>query len=292
MIAKRKNDYSLMMLILGIVLGAFVLIHLFMLFFAVMSALNTTKNFDRYPMQFFKAFELKNFIDAFSVLKVKLPDGSRTVYSLELYFNTIVYALTVAFTTTIVPCITAYMCAKYRNKFSLLVETIVIVVMIVPIVGNLPAQLLFADRLGIKDSFIGINVMSATFTGMYFLVFHATFRDAPDAYAEAAEIDGAGQFSVLVRIYLPLVKNIFFTIMLLKFIESWNNYQTPVLFLPNKPTISYSLYYISQYSDSGFAANYPLQLASAILVSLPMVIVFTVFHKRLLGNLSVGGLKG
>ena len=66
--------------------------------------------------------------------------------------------------------------------------------------------------------------------------------------------------------------------MLLKFIENWNNYHTPLLFLPDKPTISYALYHITQYPDAGFAGNYPVQLAAAIIVSTPMVIVFTIFH--------------
>lgn len=287
----EKRKFNLMMAILGIILGIFVLTFFGLLLFAVLSTFSDKTDFERYPLVFFKSFHPENYIKAFKVLKVRSSDGLRNIMAGEMYFNAVAYSVLSALTSTIVPCVTSYMCAKYKNKFSALIETIVIVTMILPIVGNLPSALQLSQSLGLYNKITGVAIMQASFTGMYFLVFYGTFLNIPNDYGEAAEIDGASQFFVLIKVYLPLVKNMFITILLLKFITNWNDYQTPLLFMPNKPTISYGLYYLSQYSGAEYVGNYPLILSATMLVSVPMILLFLVLHKSLLKNISFGGLK-
>jgi multiple sugar transport system permease protein len=133
--------------------------------------------------------------------------------------------------------------------------------------------------------------MRGNFLGMYFLIFYGGFKALPMAYSEAAKIDGAGNMDVLVKIILPLVKNTFFTIFILHFIAFWNDYNTPLVYMPSYPTIAYGLYFVTNNSVNGMSAT-PMRMAASMLMLIPILVLFLTFHKRLLGNLTVGGIKG
>ena len=133
--------------------------------------------------------------------------------------------------------------------------------------------------------------MKANFLGMYFLVFYGIFKSLPMAYFEAAKIDGAGNFRILFRIALPLVRSLFFTVMLINFITFWNDYQTPLIFMPSHPTVALGMFHMATTAENTLA-TIPMRMAGAMLLLIPILIVFLFTHKRLLGILTVGGIKG
>ena len=134
--------------------------------------------------------------------------------------------------------------------------------------------------------------MKTYVTGMYFLIFYSTFKGIPRDYSEAAWMDGANNISVLIRIMIPMVKGVFGTIMLLCFISLWNDYQTPMIYMPNHPTLAYGLYYYVNGSYNPETSNVPLQLAGCMFMAVPLILLFCIFHKRLLSDVTTGGLKG
>lgn len=196
-----------------------------------------------------------------------------------------------AFFNTLVPCVTAYCCARFNKKLSSILYTANIVTMILPIVGSLPAELQMARTLGLYDQIWGLWIMKANFLGTYFLVFHAGFRSLPLTYTEAAEIDGAGSFRIFFRIILPLVKNIFFTVLLVNFIAFWNDYQVPLLYMPRYPTLANGVYMLATTTENNLA-TVPMRMTGAMLLFLPIFCLFVIFQKRLLGSLTMGGIKG
>ena len=119
------------------------------------------------------------------------------------------------------------------------------------------------------------------------LKFHAQ----PNAYAEAAKIDGANNYQVLFKVSIPLVKSLFGTILLINFIAYWNDYQTPLIYLPNKPTVAFGMLKLSQTIDN-FYSTTPMRMTGSVLLMTPILALFLIFHKRMLGDLNVGGLKG
>ena len=145
------------------------------------------------------------------------------------------------------PCIVAYLTAKYKFRLNKIIHTIVIVAMILPIVGSLPSELQLVKTLGFYDHMWGMFILKANFLGMYFLVFYATFKSLPWTFAEAAQIDGAGHFRTFIQIMLPLIRSTLFAVFILLFIEHWNDYYTPMVFLPEKPTMSYGLFIFQTY---------------------------------------------
>ncbi len=164
--------------------------------------------------------------------------------------------------------------------------------MIIPIVGSTASEIKLASSLHLYNELWGLWIMKANFLGMYFLVFHSTFKGLPEAYSEAAKIDGAGNFSILVRIMLPLVRTTFLTIFLINFVQYWNDYSIPFLYLGSRPTVFIPVYYASSggYTPQALAFV-PGKAALAFVALIPTVVIFVIFHKKLLGNSAVGGIK-
>ena len=232
------------------------------------------------------SYVLKKF-----TVPVQTEAGEKMVGMGMMYVNSLLYSVGCAFFGTLVPCITAYMCARFPHKFSKIVHTTVIVVMIIPIVGALPAEIRMAMTLKLYDHVWGLWIMKANFLGLYFLVFYGVFKALPMAYTEAAKIDGAGNLGVLLRIVLPLVRNTFFTVMLINFITFWNDYQTPLIFMPSHPTVALGMFHMASTTISTLA-TIPMRMTGAMLLLVPILIVFLLTHKRLMGNLTMGGIKG
>jgi ABC-type glycerol-3-phosphate transport system permease component len=108
---------------------------------------------------------------------------------------------------------------------------------------------------------------------------------------EAAYIDGASEWKVLLSIMLPLVKTIFLSIMIIHFVDIWNDYQTVLLYLPSHPTIALSVYRRAT-SVQALSAGTEIKMASCLIMVIPTITIFAIFKDRLMGNLSMGGIKG
>ena len=225
------------------------------------------------------------------VISVFTDDGTVYIGMGEMLTNSLLYAVGCAFFSTLIPCITSYLCARYDYFLSKVIYVIVIVAMILPIVGSLPSEIRVARAIGAYDHIWGMWLMKANFLGIYFIVFYNQFKSVPQAYAEAARIDGAGNWSILLRIMLPLARNTFLTVMLIRFIEFWNDYQTPLVYLATKPTISLGVYHMA-YTTLNELSTIPMRMTAAVIAMVPIMVLFLCCHKRLLGNLTIGGIKG
>lgn len=215
--------------------------------------------------------------------------GTRDVELVEMFANSILYGVGVAFFGTLAPCIMGYMTSKYRCWFNKVIDVIVIVTMVLPIVGALPSQLRISTSLQIYDTLYGLWIMAFGFANMYYLVFKAIFKSLPDALQEAAMVDGASDFRICVQIMMPLVRTTFSSVMLIMFVSAWNNYTTPLAFAPNKPTAAYGLHMLIH----GTRTSEPtLKMTGAMLLMIPILVFFCLFNKKLLGELTVGSVKG
>lgn len=263
------------------------------LFWAFSVSLKTLDGFATDPL-LPTEFNISNYSDAFKLLYVNVYYDNGTsakIYMLELLFNSLLYSIGSAFMYTLAPCIMAYVVAKYKFRFNKVIYTFVVIKLTLPIVGSLPSELQIARALGFYDSMIGAWFMKFSFMSTNFLIFLAIFKNLSWGYAEAAFIDGASHFTVFFRIMLPLVKTTFAALMLLSFISFWNDYYTPMIYLPSMPTLSYGLYYYTHSSGQG-QSLIPMQLAACMIASFPIMILFLALRKRLMGSLTLGGLKG
>ena len=295
---KRKNGaikegFSPLTIVMAVILGLYCLVLAIWLVWALLTSFKNPNDFlgNKYGLP--NSWYFDNFAYVIYEYKVeKLIDGVSTVISTgDMILNSVLYSVGSAFVATLVPCITAYLCARYKYKFSKIIYSIVLVCMVIPIVGSQASELQIVIKMGIYDHMFGMWILKSGFLGLYFLVFHEVFLSIPNAYGEAAEIDGASDFCIMTKISLPLAKNTFFTVLLIMFVTYWNDFQTPMLYLPTHPTISEALYWIKS-SSFNYFAKMPVKMAAPMMFLIPVLVIFLCFHKRLLGNLTVGGVKG
>lgn len=292
---KVKNKASAFYIVLFVFLILYVVSFVFLFSWGFITTFKGANTSDGTGYEFNKVglpnpWVFTNYIDSFNKLFVEI--NNQRFYVETMYLYAILYAVGCAFFATLVPCITAYVISKYKFFFSKIVYAFIIVTMSLHIVGATPSAIEMARAFGLYNSIWGLWVMSATMmAGIYFLVFYDTFKGIPQSYSEAAEIDGASNFRVMVSVMLPLAKNVFFTIFLIKLIAFWNDYQTPILYMPDKPTIAYGLFIFMYQSDSIYS-SVPMKVTSAFLVAIPVALVFIIFQKRIMGNLTMGGIKG
>lgn len=291
-VKKIKRSSVILGIVLGVVLGVYVLSLFWMLGWGLITSLKDDIYFLRHVIGLPDKWMWNNYIRAFNsfLVNVTTSSGIRTVYLEEMFLNSVLYALGCALASTTCACVMAYLSARFAYKFSKVTYTVVVVAMIVPIVGSLPSEIQMVTSLGLFGTFWGVWLLKANFLGMYFLVFYAVFKGVPKDFSEAAKIDGAGNFTLMVRIMFPLVASTYFTVLLLNFISFWNDYQIPLIYIRTRPTVAYGLF-LFNFAGGGSVNTTPMKLAGSFLVMLPILIVFLVFQKRLMGNIHMGGLK-
>ncbi|MCL2752290.1 MAG: carbohydrate ABC transporter permease [Firmicutes bacterium] len=282
---------------LYIVLAALLIAYIFTIAFPLVLALTSSlRSYGSYidkPLGLPRPITFENYIVTFNELKLDVISGAsfRSVYLEEMLLYSLLYSVGCGLAATLTPCITAYAAAKYKYRFSRVIYLVVIVTMILPIVGSLPSEIMMMQNLRLFDSFFGVLIMKANFLGLYFLVFFAAFKALPWDFAESAFIDGAGHFRVFLRIMLPLVSNAILAVFLLNFIMFWNDFTTSMIFMPSFPTAAYGMYYMRFAMASKFGTEV-MKLTACLILSTPLIILFVIFQKRLMGNLAIGGIKG
>lgn len=259
-------------------------------FLAIVSSFKTMGDFTDH-MFGFTAPTLDNYKRVLTefIYPVTLSDGSAGYYDfLGLAMNSFLYALGGALCLAIAPCITSYCVARFPYFFSKIVMTVVYVCMAIPIVGSTASEIQMTHTLGIYDTIPGIWFMKFSFLGMYFLIYHAAFKSVPEDYAEAAYMDGAGNFTIFFRIMLPMVMNIFSLVVILQFVALWSDYTGPLYFLPSNPTLSLALLNFSESSNTSAT----MQMAACVLLCIPSLLLFAKFNDKFTNNTQMGGIKG
>ena len=204
--------------------------------------------------------------------------------------NTFIYTIVGSFLHAFVPAITAYAVTKFDNPVGKFMTAAALFAMTTPVVGTQASFLTMMRSIGLYDTFVGYLLQKATFGGMYFFVFSAFYQSMPDSFSEAAEIDGASYFNILVTIIIPLSMKMISTVLLIQFIHGWNDYQTAYMYMPTHPTIAYVVWFLTTNNAVG-GGEMVVRIAAAMLLALPILVAFIILRDKMMGNLTMGGLK-
>ncbi len=313
---KSGTGTKIVFTVLFVVLCVYALFMIFMLLWGLTTSLKFYRDFedlnnimgfpnlDKNEMfnsreAFFRLGNYKTIIENFVIERRDIYYGLGTeaiVHSCkagfgEMLVNTLLYTVGGALIYAIVPALTAYLCAKYPYKLSKMIFVAYTFMMCMPIVGNTPFELTFLRNVGLYDNILGNYLQKMTGSGMYFFVYFAYFKGVSETYREAASIDGASELRIMTRIYFPLAVKIISTVFLIQFVALWNDYQTPLLYLPTHPTLAYGVYYVSYEALNPTFYHTPIRIAGLMLLAVPIVILFAIFKDRLMGDISLGGIK-
>lgn len=273
-------------IVFGIVFCIFALYalsYIYIVLWTFISSLKTNREFFSSPFALPKSWLFKNYVDSFKMLE----------YNGTYYFGMLFNSLWLTFGGLIISlacsACTAYVLAKYRFKGSQTIYAGALFIMIIPIMGSLPANYKLISDLGLRNSPLYLITFTGGF-GFNFFILHAYFRNLPWSYAEAAFIDGAGHMYTFLRVMLPQAGACLFALAVQGFIGFWNDYMTPILYLDNYPTISSGLYYYQE--QIKFASNEPVYFAGVLLSMIPPLTLFIFFQDIIMENTVAGGLKG
>ena len=227
-------------------------------------------------------------------MQVTVPGiGQRSIYFPELFLYSLLYSVGCTTVSIISKAMVAYAVAKYRFRLAPVLYTVNIIVMIVPIVGRLPSELQLMRAIGFYDNLLALCIMKGSFTGMDFMLLHATFCTVSWEYAEAAKIDGASHFTIMWSVMFPMVKQVILILALTNFITYWNDWNVNVTYMPSYPTAAYALYTFQNSNINSISmGGVPYVLCACTVVMLPILVLFYVFRDHFMGEVSFGGLKG
>ena len=211
----------------------------------------------------------------------------------EAFINSIILCLACPTAGVISTTFAAYALSKFNFRGKKALYFMHILPMLIAITGSTSTMYMLFNDLGIYDTFFSMIWSSAGGTGMNFLLVYAVFKNVSRTYMEAAEIDGASDFTVFVKIMIPQAIGIIGTLWMLSFIGQWNEYASYQLFLPSHPTVSTALVSIQTNVTSGIYANHYPEFFAAIMISiLPVIVLFLAFQEQIMQISLGGGIKG
>lgn len=239
-----------------------------------------------------KELKFDNYAKALENFSIPIMRNRRqvTVYLDELLPNSLMYVFGCSIAATLCPAIVSYVTAKFDFKFNRVVDGIVIITMVLPIIGSDAAMIQMTKTLNLYNKMLGMVFMKFTFLGFNYLLLKQSFKSVDRAYSEAAFLDGASEFRVMVSINFPMVANVLMIVFTLQIMGFWADWTTPLMYMPLKPTVAYALYELQFTHDPNLTFK-PLQFAACILASLPMIIIFIAFRDKIMGGIAFGGLK-
>lgn len=209
----------------------------------------------------------------------------------KYFLNTLIYTLVTTFLMVVVTVLAAFAFARLNFRGKNLMFTLFLALMMIPYELVIITNFVTIKKLGMDNTFSGLILPSVT-SVFYIYLLRENFAQIPDQLYYAAKVDGTTDLKYLRRVMMPISKPTIVTIVILKIIECWNSYVWPRLI-----TSDQNYYLVSngiqKIREEGFGReNIPAMMAAVVVVSVPLIILFLVFHKRIMEGVSRGGIKG
>lgn len=193
---------------------------------------------------------------------------------------------------TIIACpLVAYGLSRLEWKGRDLLFFITIAVMMIPQEVTMIPQFIMYSKFGLTGTFAPL-FLPAFFGGRPFMIFllRQFLMSLPRDLEDAARIDGASEFKIYWRIVLPLVVPGLLTVGLFRFMNSWNDFIGPLLYLNDMDM--YTLSIGLQQFTTQYSTQWTLLMAASVLVSLPVVVIYFFVQKRFIEGITFTGIKG
>ena len=223
---------------------------------------------------------LQNYIDAF------------TMVPLAGYFvNTLIFTVVTTAVMLVVTVLAAFAFARLEFRGKNMVFTIFLSLMMIPNELVIITNYVTITNLDMRNTFIGLILPSVT-SVFYICLLKEKFAQIPDELYYAAKVDATSDLKYLFKVMIPICKPTLITITILKVIECWNSYVWPRLITDDEAYFLVSNG-IQEIRENGFGReNIPAMMAAVVVISVPLLILFLLFHKKIMEGVSRGGTKG
>jgi len=215
-----------------------------------------------------------------------------TTVPLGRYFlNTVIFtvATTALMMLVIVPAAFAFARLEFKGKNA--VFALFLSLMMIPTELVIITNYVTIVNWNMRNTYLGLILPSVT-SIFYIYLLKENFESIPNELYSAAKVDGTSDLKYLLKVMIPIAQPTIVTIVILKVFECWNSYVWPRL-------ITYDQNYflvsngIQQIRESGFGReNTPAMMAAVVVISVPLIVLFLIFRKKIMAGVSRGGTKG
>ena len=263
-------------------LTVWALIVLFPFYWMILTSVKSygSYNAEHVPAFFTLSPTLQNYKDAFT-----------TVPLVGYLLNTLIFALATTAIMVVVSTLAAYAFARLEFRGKNLVFTLFLALMMIPSELVVITNFVTITNMDLRNTFPGLILPSVT-SVFYIYLLKENFEQVPDELYRAAKVDGTSDLKYLWKVMIPICRPTIVTIIILKIIECWNSYVWPRL-VTDDPSYYLVSNGIQEIRENGFGReNIPAMMAAVVVISVPLIVLFLVFRKKIMAGVSQGGIKG
>ncbi|MCI9216405.1 carbohydrate ABC transporter permease [Lachnospiraceae bacterium 42-17] len=277
---KRKVTNALAMAGLVIIFIAY----MFPFIMVVINSLKQKRDIIKSPFSWLftiKGLSFDNFVKAFTQMDF-----------LNAFKNSLLVTVSATVLVTLLAAMLAYYIVRHNNGISKLTFALMVASMIIPFQAiMIPLVSIYGGTLNVLNHRVTLIFMHTGFSmAMSVFMFHGFIKgNVPMALEEAAYIDGCTHAQTFFKIVLPLLKPIISTMVILNSLAFWNDFLLPSLVLTDKKLLTLPL---STYSFYGtYSADYGTIMAGLLLCVVPILILYVVLQKQIIGGVVAGAVK-
>lgn len=263
-------------------LAVWALVVLFPFYWMLLTSVKSyaSYNAEYIPQLFTLSPTVQNYIDAF------------TEVPLARYFlNSVIFTVATTALMLVVTVLAAYAFARLRFRGRNLLFTGFLSLMMIPTELVIITNFVTITDWNMRNTFLGLILPSVT-SVFYIYLLKQNFEAVPEELYKAAKVDGCSDLRYLLKVMVPICSPTIVTITILKVIECWNSYVWPRLITDDAAYFLVSNG-IQEIRENGFGReNIPAMMAAVVVISVPLIILFLIFHRKIMSGVSRGGTKG
>ena len=278
--AKRKRRVRTFFI--GLLLTLWAILVLFPFYWMLLTSVKSygSYNSEYIPKLFTLHPTLENYASAFSQVPLA-----------RYFLNTLIFTVVTTGLMLIVTVLAAFAFSRLRFPGRDLIFTLFLSLMMIPTELVVITNFVTITNLDLRNSFLGLILPSVT-SVFYIYLLKENFSQVPDELYYAAKVDGTSDLKYLWKVMIPMCQPTIVTVTILKVIECWNSYVWPRLITDDQNFFLVSVG-IQEIRENGFGReNIPAMMAAVVVISLPLILLFLMFRKKIMAGVARGGTKG
>ena len=278
--ARRKKHIR--SFFIGLLLTLWAILVLFPFYWMLLTSVKSygSYNSEYIPKLFTLHPTLENYVSAFSQVPLA-----------RYFLNTLIFTVVTTALMLVVTVLAAFAFSRLRFPGRDLIFTLFLSLMMIPTELVVITNFVTVTDLNLRNSFLGLILPSVT-SVFYIYLLKENFSQVPDELYYAAKVDGTSDLKYLWKVMIPMCQPTIVTITILKVIECWNSYVWPRLITDDQNFFLVSVG-IQEIRENGFGReNIPAMMAAVVVISLPLILLFLIFRKKIMAGVARGGTKG
>ena len=251
------------------------------LLWTFMTSFKTTSQIFSSPFTLPTSFNFVNYVNAWTTAGI----GSA-------FLNTIIVVGSALVLVMILGAMCAYVLARFSFPGNRLVYYAMLAGLTFPIFLAIVPLFFTLQNFGLLNTLPGLTITYVAFA-LPFTVFFlfSFFRALPEEIAEAAAIDGAGEWATFFRVMLPMARNGMASVLIFNFLGLWNQFLIPVALNTNVDNYVLSQGMANFASQAGYSVDFGALFAAVVITVAPVLVVYIIFQRQLQGSVSQGTNK-